>query len=157
MAALTLVIFAIALLTLSLGCAEGGDRRTDHSTATHEAFDLDNLQWQRRPLVLIAPSGDNPALGEQQRIAEADAAGFAERDMTIVEVVGETVRVAGERRRADAAALRQRMDADGATFAARLVGKDGGIKLRADEPISADRLFEVIDAMPMRQAEMRDR
>jgi hypothetical protein len=45
---------------------------------------------------------------------------------------------------------------DGA-FAAVLVGRDGGEKLRSAEPVPAEKLFDLIDAMPMRQREMRAR
>ena len=36
----------------------------------------------------------------------------------------------------------------------RLVGKDGSVKLRSDEPLDLTEVFQVIDGMPMRQAEM---
>jgi len=41
-------------------------------------------------------------------------------------------------------------------FASILVGKDGGVKLRSNAPVSAERLSNVIDAMPMRRREMRE-
>ncbi|MFO8027110.1 MAG: DUF4174 domain-containing protein [Opitutales bacterium] len=36
----------------------------------------------------------------------------------------------------------------------RLIGKDGGVKEKADA-LDLDRLFALIDSMPMRQAEMK--
>jgi len=36
-----------------------------------------------------------------------------------------------------------------------LVGLDGRIKLRQDQPVTTDKLFSLIDSMPMRQREMR--
>ena len=36
-----------------------------------------------------------------------------------------------------------------------LIGKDGGIKLRKPFPVKPSTLFETIDGMPMRKAEMR--
>ena len=42
-------------------------------------------------------------------------------------------------------------------FAAILVGKDGTEKLRSDTPVTPVTLFAAIDAMPMRQQELRDR
>ena len=42
-------------------------------------------------------------------------------------------------------------------FAAILIGRDGGEKLRASEPISAQELFGKIDEMPMRRRELRER
>ena len=38
-----------------------------------------------------------------------------------------------------------------------LIGKDGGVKLRQEEPISVADLFALIDSMPMRKQEMGQR
>ncbi|MCB1510262.1 MAG: DUF4174 domain-containing protein [Hyphomicrobiaceae bacterium] len=56
-----------------------------------------------------------------------------------------------------AAALRQPYGVNAGQFQAVLVGKDGGSKLRSAQPISARRLFGLIDAMRMRQQDMRRR
>ena len=45
---------------------------------------------------------------------------------------------------------------DGA-FAAVLVGRDGGEKFRSSEPVPAEKLFGLIDAMPMRRRETNAR
>lgn len=37
-----------------------------------------------------------------------------------------------------------------------LVGRDGGARLRSDEPLPACDLFARADAMPMRRREMRE-
>ncbi len=42
-------------------------------------------------------------------------------------------------------------------FAVTLIGKDGGEKLRRTTPLAPEELFAVVDAMPMRRAEMRER
>ena len=41
------------------------------------------------------------------------------------------------------------------TFELVLIGKDGGVKARADDPDALDAFLERIDTMPMRRAEMR--
>jgi hypothetical protein len=41
-------------------------------------------------------------------------------------------------------------------FRVVLVGKDGTEKRRDAEPVTARSIFDTIDAMPMRQREMRD-
>jgi hypothetical protein len=46
---------------------------------------------------------------------------------------------------------------DAKTFSVVLIGKDGGEKLRRATPLSPDELFAIVDAMPMRRAEMRER
>lgn len=42
-------------------------------------------------------------------------------------------------------------------FTVMLIGKDGGIKLSQTSPVTNTELFELIDAMPMRRQEMRER
>lgn len=42
-------------------------------------------------------------------------------------------------------------------FAVLLVGKDGGVKRRANDPVNLNELFAQIDRLPMRRAEMEER
>ena len=42
-------------------------------------------------------------------------------------------------------------------FAAVLVGKYGTVKHRSDKPVEPDGLYALIDEMPMRRREMRER
>jgi len=42
-------------------------------------------------------------------------------------------------------------------FAVILIGRDGGEKARWTEPVAATEIWERIDAMPMRRAEMEER
>ena len=44
---------------------------------------------------------------------------------------------------------------DKETFRVVLIGLDGGIKYSQTEVLSRDKLFDIIDSMPMRQAEIR--
>jgi hypothetical protein len=74
--------------------------------------------------------------------------GAGERDLVLVQPP------AGS---AQAKALRTRLSLGDEPFQAVLVGKDGGAKLRAAKPIMARELTATIDAMPMRQDEMRQR
>lgn len=37
-----------------------------------------------------------------------------------------------------------------------LIGKDGGIKMKEDYPLDLEKVFDRIDGMPMRRAEMRN-
>ncbi len=55
------------------------------------------------------------------------------------------------------AAARRRFGVGEGAFAIVLVGRDGGEKFRSPEPIPAERLFDLIDAMPMRRREVRSR
>jgi len=51
--------------------------------------------------------------------------------------------------------LRPTLGTDGRRFKVYLVGKDSHTALASEAPISADALFKGVDAMPMRQDDMR--
>jgi hypothetical protein len=109
-----------------------------------------DLRWQRRVLVVAAPSADDPAFVAQRR-ALSGWHGAADRDVTVVEVAGD--RVTGTR---DAAAAIRRIYAlPAARFAVILIGKDGHVAVRSGEPILTETIQSRIDAMPMRRAGRR--
>lgn len=105
-------------------------------------------RWKDRVVVLIAPNASDSQLREQRAILRAAATGLKERDIVILEALDDGP---------EATALRRRFAAGQNVFRAVLVGKDGGAKLASDRPLSAQRLFGEIDAMPMRQQEIRGR
>jgi hypothetical protein len=84
--------------------------------------------------------------------------GLNERDMVIIFVIRDTVSTKG--RPAAAVAAVDLRDAYGVLpheFRVVLIGKDGDVKLRQEEPISMADLFALIDAMPMRKQEIGQR
>ena len=98
----------------------------------------------RSRVLLVLASPDDLRRTEQTRILASDRAGMVERDLVLVEPA-----VADQQR------LRRRYGVLPDAFVVLLIGKDGGVKLRSAGPLAAGTLFETIDAMPMRQAEMR--
>ena len=63
--------------------------------------------------------------------------------------------VALDRQTADS--VRNQFDIAKSKFTLVLVGKDGGVKLRRDGHVKMADIFDLIDSMPMRQNEMRQR
>ena len=108
------------------------------------------MKWERRVLIVAAPSPDDAALAEQRRILASWTTKAEARDLSIVEVVGDQVRGA-----ADTAAQIRRKYRVPVAFTAILIGKDGGEKLRSSKPFAAAVLEQTIDAMPMRRAGQR--
>lgn len=111
-----------------------------------DALDIDALRWRSRVLVVLAPRADDPRLVEQRRLFEAAGAAARDRDLVWLAETGDEARSRG---------LHRRFGVARTEFRSILVGKDGGAKLSAAEPIAPARLFAEIDAMPMRQDEMR--
>jgi hypothetical protein len=91
------------------------------------------------------------------RFADAEA-GFRERDLLLIEVVDDGPSRLEDRPLTTAAdeRLRNRFDVELSAFRVILVGKDGTEKRRDEAPVSAQSIFDTIDAMPMRQREMRE-
>lgn len=131
---------------------------TDPATIAGESRSMDRYLWKNRPVVVFTPGPKDPLPAAQRRALDPHGAPFRDRDMVLIEVIGDAVSVNGQPARdIDADALRARYRVDRETSRAVLIGKDGGVKLRARVAFSADELFTTIDAMPMRNQEIRRR
>ncbi|WP_375393940.1 DUF4174 domain-containing protein [uncultured Sphingomonas sp.] len=109
------------------------------------------MKRHRRVLILAAPAATDPSFTEQRRALASWRKEGEDRDVTIVEVVGDRASGATDA----AAALRQRWALRRDHFTAILIGKDGHEAFRTDKPFAADGLTRTIDAMPMRRAGQR--
>ncbi|AIQ92018.1 DUF4174 domain-containing protein [Methylobacterium oryzae] len=118
------------------------------ATGAALAGPLDAYRDRARVLVLSAPAAGDADLRAQRAALGSARTGLADRDLVVLEAVGSG---------AQAQALRTRLGLPADSFRAVLIGKDGGAKLTAKEPIAPQALFATIDAMPMRRAEMRER
>ena len=96
---------------------------------------------------------------------EVDWAGFKDRDLVILKLTDTDAQIIyksvwgmrGMRfSENNSAPLHQSSDC-GAEDKYVLIGKDGGVKRRWSGPLNVGDLFQTIDAMPMRQYEMRTR
>ena len=95
--------------------------------------DLAAQQWKQRVLIIDTPSLQSAPYLQQISAFDAAAAGLKERDLQVI------------------------TQTSAPAFRVRLVGKDGGVKLDRDTPMTTDALFALIDAMPMRQEELSNR
>ncbi|WP_010161019.1 DUF4174 domain-containing protein [Sphingomonas sp. PAMC 26617] len=119
--------------------------------AAMASMTVTDMRHQRRVLIVAAPD-----MADARRVAQdAALAGMTkdldDRDVTVVEVTGDTVKGAAD----SAASLRERWRLPKAAFGVVLVGKDGHAALRRSGPIDAAALFATIDGMPMRRAGQR--
>jgi hypothetical protein len=101
------------------------------------------------------------------QLFQGQQAGFKERDLLLVELLTEsTTRAYGQTiDEADVVRVRSQSEREARSrfnvapqdFQVILVGKDGTAKRRESNPIQPEVIFNEIDAMPMRQREMRER
>ncbi len=97
-----------------------------------------------RRLLILTPSKSREYT-EQRDLFAGHEPGFEDRDLRITLFTeDEEIKEA-----------RHRYGVPPGTFTLVLIGRDGGEKFRSEDPVSAEKLFERIDAMPMRQQEMR--
>ncbi len=117
--------------------------------AQEEMNDLQTYRWKNRIILLFAPSPDHSYLQEQRLRLEAETDGLTERDLLVFDVYSEKTE------KEQALKLHRRFQVAANSFAVVLIGKDGTEKLRQYAPVTPEKIFAVIDAMPMRQQEMR--
>jgi len=126
-------------------------------------FRLDAHRWEHRLLLVFAPGADE-RLQDQASQFQGQDAGFRDRDLLLLTITGAeegTLRTSpgDESQPLTDAAVKRLYDHFGVpadAFRVVLVGKDGTEKRRNAEPVTLRSIFDTIDAMPMRQREMRE-
>ena len=100
-----------------------------------------------RRVLIFAPDSTNSAFKEQNSALKRESASCIERDIVIENYVYQL----------ENAAVFKQYQVKKGLFTVLLVGKDGFVKLRSDTALSAQRLFSIIDFMPMRRDEVKQR
>lgn len=101
----------------------------------------------KREILLFYKETGTVLHNEQLAILNQNKAGLKERDILV-----QTYKITEQTKEA----AKRNVPAS-ASFVFLLIGKDGGEKARFDSVISAEKLFSIIDAMPMRKQEMKSR
>jgi hypothetical protein len=119
---------------------------------------LASHHWQDRVIVIFTPNDGEAAFQEQLARLEEGSEAFRERDLIVYKVIGEGGVGPGDTYldKQQSRLLRKHLGMSLGLFSVFLIGKDGGVKLRSEQPVAAPRLFVLIDSMPMRKREMRE-
>ena len=125
--------------------------------ALAQGFNLEAFLWKQRPLILFAPASDSSCVRDFRTVLQHAKADFQDRDMVFIEAYESgNAWLDGSRLPAGTGReLRKRFGVADTEEAVILVGKDGGEKLRTTPVTDLDRIFGLIDTMPMRRLEMR--
>ena len=114
--------------------------------------------WKNRIILLFAPDNDHSLSQQQIAELESDEDGVTERDLITFQILPDQVTGGKNIQNTEfAQSLRSRYGVNKVEFCAILIGKDGSEKLRKNTVITREELYGVIDAMPMRQREVRER
>ncbi|WP_095590358.1 DUF4174 domain-containing protein [Actibacterium ureilyticum] len=112
---------------------------------TADGIALDDFHWLARPVVVFADSPADPRFIEQMELLTRRIDELVVRDVVVITDTDPAAR----------SALRQKLRPRG--FMLALIGKDGGVALRKPLPWDVRELSRVIDKMPLRQQEIRER
>jgi hypothetical protein len=123
------------------------------------ASPLEPYLWKNRLIIIFAPSLDDRRLIAQRELNVHAIGGLQERDMVIFAVVGaDCLNAELNGAPADGAArIRERFGIPEDGFAVVLIGKDGSEKYRSGDIVEPAFIFDIVDGMPMRRREMRER
>lgn len=118
---------------------------------------FENYRWENR-LLLFFSSNQNSKNQQQFSIFDKNSTGLKERDILVFHVNDKNVKNSGKEiyGKEEAEQLRRQFQVADSAFSVVLIGKDGTQKLQQEEVLTMDKLFAVVDAMPMRRREMRD-
>ena len=122
-----------------------------------QSMDLGQYKWKNRLLFIFAPDDGHSLLRNLESDIAAQPGEVSERDLIVFKIIKNGPSLMAETRLDPqrAANIRAKFKASDQRFTCILVGKDGGVKLRTNDQIRLQDIFERIDAMPMRQQEMR--
>ena len=121
-----------------------------------KTFDLKKYQWKNRLLFYFAPDDRQEAVVKQLELFEKKKSGIQERELAVITVFKDSGWDENGNRLSPEQAEQLRIKygvRHPYTFV--LVGKDGYEKYRNNEKLDLEDIFKRIDAMPMRQSEMK--
>ncbi|HKK78607.1 MAG TPA: DUF4174 domain-containing protein [Phaeodactylibacter sp.] len=116
--------------------------------------------WEDRLLLLFAPGEGHEALQRQLDLLTAQQAEVTDRDLKIYQIYTDGTQHPDGRYlpKAFSNKLYRKYDINsGDGLVVLLIGKDGTEKLRETAVVLPERIFRLIDSMPMRQREMQER
>jgi len=106
-------------------------------------------RWQKRVLLLGAPTAGQADFQQQKKLLAAVPDQLRERDFLVLEVPYDQLSAA------DRQYWTQELKQSLTRFAVVLIGKDGGVKRTETQPLAPADLFGTVDKMPMRRQEAK--
>ncbi|WKK74749.1 DUF4174 domain-containing protein [Marivirga salinae] len=129
------------------------------SSTQAQITSLDDFRWKNRLLIIYSANQKSSLLEEQLAKISYKKEGYLDRDLKVIILKNQKVEIWNSTKNHNLQfnkIIKELNIDENKTYQNLLIGKDGGVKLRSNSPISNEKLFKTIDAMPMRQREMKD-
>lgn len=118
---------------------------------------LSQHQWKDRLLLLFCAEPDNKLAKRQLESFQEESAALEDRDLLIYRICPDLVYGPDNHPEVTAEWFYKHYRVGKDEFNVILIGKDGGEKLRSEVFIEPEKIFDLIDTMPMRRAEMKNK
>jgi hypothetical protein len=119
---------------------------------------LTKHKWQQRILLLLDKSKSSKTMNAQLELLGNLDADYDERKLLVLLVYQKAFQyLNGPKTTKYDPSLYKELSSESERFNAILIGLDGGVKLRRPTPIPRADLFALIDRMPMRQNELKNK
>lgn len=118
---------------------------------------LKEYRWENRVIVIVSGEKDTIEFQEQYKALSVEKKALEDRDLILVLLKEKSVEFSqGNESQIDKNRLRKELKINPAFSGVILIGKDGGVKMRDKFYVEPQKIFDLIDSMPMRQAEMKN-
>tara|TARA_R110002049_G_scaffold95422_1_gene234393 strand:- start:324 stop:731 length:408 start_codon:yes stop_codon:yes gene_type:complete len=115
------------------------------------AQDLEKHQWENRVIVIASPTFGNSQAAIQLASLKVEAQALKERKVIVYHVTNSGFTVNFDKE----VLVSEKSESAITSFNVSLIGLDGTEKFHATEMQKAVKFFSLIDAMPMRQREIK--
>ncbi len=129
---------------------------------TAQEINLNDYVWKNRLLVFLSNDASSPKIQKQLDILLADAEELMERKLILLQVEPHRYKLIRPNQEKSpnwihSDSLFKQLDTNTVSFEIQLIGLDGGMKMRSNEIVVLNQLTDLIDRMPMRQIELRNK
>jgi len=123
------------------------------------AQDLTKHQWKDRVLLIVTDNPNSKEFQKQVKTLKHQETELKNRKLIIYQITPSEYKMgfSEEKKWIKNDKLYNNTKTIDNSFEVILIGLDGGEKLRQNELLSADKLFDVIDGMPMRRSEIENK
>ncbi|HKK64120.1 MAG TPA: DUF4174 domain-containing protein [Bacteroidales bacterium] len=122
------------------------------------AQDLKDHRWENRILLVYTENINSDLYSEQLNEFRVDKEGWDDRRMVLYSITSKSFSKGWENDKwVPVNDKKERFFSGEKDFEVVLLGLDGNEKLRQDKLLTRKKLYRTIDAMPMRQSELRNR
>ena len=118
---------------------------------------LEGFKWNQRVLLVISEDHTSELLQEQLDELQQQSEGMKERKLVVCILHPDKYGILNDDAIlwVDYAELYNMYNPDNIAFKTELIGLDGGTKLQTTELLTTEKLFAILDGMPMRQRELK--